>query len=113
MLVEELPGLDGKALQEAATALLAQLGDPAAVLLASRGEGEAAGKVSFAAALSPQVSSSFMPLTCVCALPLVGNSAPRTSGANVQAAACLLADHHAAVLRSAYVALLLLFGNLP
>ncbi|WIA43658.1 hypothetical protein OEZ86_010096 [Tetradesmus obliquus] len=55
VLVEELPGLDGKALQEAAVSLLAQLGDPAAVLLASRGEGEAAGKVSFVAALSPQV----------------------------------------------------------
>jgi hypothetical protein len=57
-LVEELPGLDGKALQEAAVSLLAQLGDPAAVLLASRGEGDAAGKVSFVAAISPQVSSS-------------------------------------------------------
>lgn len=54
-LVEELPGLDGKALQEAATALLEQLGDPAAVVLASRGEGEASGKVSFVAALSPAV----------------------------------------------------------
>jgi alanyl-tRNA synthetase len=54
-LVEELAGLDGKALQEAATSLLEQLGDPAAVVLASRGEGEAAGKVSFVAALSPSV----------------------------------------------------------
>lgn len=58
MLVEELPGLDAKALQEAAASLLSQLGDPAVVLLASRGEGEAAGKVSFVAAVSPQVSSS-------------------------------------------------------
>lgn len=54
-LVEELPGLDGKALQEAATSLLEQLGDPAAVVLASKGEGDAAGKVSFVAALSPSV----------------------------------------------------------
>lgn len=54
-LVEELSGLDGKALQEAATSLLEQLGDPAAVVLASKGEGEAAGKVSFVAALSPSV----------------------------------------------------------
>jgi alanyl-tRNA synthetase len=54
-LVEELPGLDGKALQEAATALLEHLGDPAAVVLASKGEGDAAGKVSFVAALSPSV----------------------------------------------------------
>eukprot|EP00882_Tetradesmus_deserticola_P025891 GHRQ01028477.1.p1 GENE.GHRQ01028477.1~~GHRQ01028477.1.p1 ORF type:complete len:370 (+),score=154.63 GHRQ01028477.1:411-1520(+) len=55
VLVAELPGLDGKALQEAAVSLLSQLGDPAAVLLASKGEGDAAGKVSFVAALSPQV----------------------------------------------------------
>ncbi|KAF6257363.1 tRNA synthetases class II (A)-domain-containing protein [Scenedesmus sp. NREL 46B-D3] len=55
VLVEELPGLDAKALQEAAVSLLAQLGDPAAVLLASRGEGAAAGKVSFVAAISPKV----------------------------------------------------------
>jgi DHHA1 domain len=53
--VEELPGLDAKALQEAAAALLEQLGDPAAVLLASRGEGDSAGRISFAAASSPQV----------------------------------------------------------
>lgn len=52
-LVEELPGLDGKALQEAATSLLAQLSDPAAVVLASS-EGSG-GKVSFVAALSPSV----------------------------------------------------------
>lgn len=56
--MEELPGLDGKALQEAATALLEQLGDPAAVVLASKGEGEAAGKVSFVAALSPAMVKS-------------------------------------------------------
>lgn len=55
LLVEELPGLDAKALQEAAAALLEQLGDPAAVLLASRGEGDSAGRISFAAASSPQV----------------------------------------------------------
>jgi hypothetical protein len=59
VLVEELPGLDGRALQEAAVSLLGQLGEPAAVLLASRGEGDAAGKVSFVAAISPQVSSSW------------------------------------------------------
>jgi alanyl-tRNA synthetase len=52
-LVEELPGLEGKALQEAATSLLEQLGDHAAVVLASKGEDEAAGKVSFVAAISP------------------------------------------------------------
>ena len=53
--MEELPGLDPKALQEAAAALLESLGDPAAVVLASKGEGDAAGKVSFVAALSPAV----------------------------------------------------------
>jgi alanyl-tRNA synthetase len=57
VLVEELPGLDAKALQEAAVSLLSQLGDPAVVLLASKGEGDAAGKVSFVAAISPQVSN--------------------------------------------------------
>ncbi len=59
LLVEELPGLDPKALQEAATALLAGLPEPAAVLLASSpepaGPGQEPGKVSFVAALSPQV----------------------------------------------------------
>jgi alanyl-tRNA synthetase len=52
-LVEELPGLEGKALQEAATSLLEQLGDQAAVVLASKGEDEAAGKVNFVAAVGP------------------------------------------------------------
>jgi alanyl-tRNA synthetase len=60
-LVEELPGLDGKALQEAAMALLEHLGDPAAVVLASKGEGDAAGKVSFVAALSPSVVKGGLP----------------------------------------------------
>jgi hypothetical protein len=62
VLVEELPGLDGRALQEAAVSLLGQLGEPAAVLLASRGEGDAAGKVSFVAAISPQVRRSWQQL---------------------------------------------------
>eukprot|EP00879_Flechtneria_rotunda_P010587 GHRR01011067.1.p1 GENE.GHRR01011067.1~~GHRR01011067.1.p1 ORF type:complete len:947 (+),score=379.68 GHRR01011067.1:1433-4273(+) len=55
VLVEQLPGLDTKALQEAALSLLEQLGDPAALVLASKGEDESAGKVTFVAALSPQV----------------------------------------------------------
>jgi alanyl-tRNA synthetase len=55
-LVEEVPGLEGKALQEAATSLLAALGDPAVVVLASKGEGDAA-KVSFVAAVSPSAVS--------------------------------------------------------
>jgi len=55
LLVEQLPGLDAKALQEAALSLLSQLPEPAAVLLASTDEADASGKVSFVAALSPQV----------------------------------------------------------
>eukprot|EP00775_Hariotina_reticulata_P010705 gene10705-10862_t len=55
LLVEQLPGLDAKALQEAALSLLSQLPEPAAVLLASSDEADASGKVSFVAALSPQV----------------------------------------------------------
>jgi len=55
LLVEQLPGLDAKALQEAALSLLSQLPEPAAVLLASTDEADASGKVSFVAAFSPQV----------------------------------------------------------
>lgn len=60
VLVETLPGLDAKALQEAAASLLGQLQEPAVVVLASPGEGDAAGKVSFVAALSPQAVAAGM-----------------------------------------------------
>jgi alanyl-tRNA synthetase len=51
VLVAEVSGVDPKALQEAATSLLAALGDPAAVVLGC-GAGD---KVNFVAAVSPQV----------------------------------------------------------
>ena len=51
MLVVEVEGVEAKALQEAATQLLAALGDPAAVVLGSA----VGGKVNFVAAFSPQV----------------------------------------------------------
>lgn len=60
VLIETLPGLDAKALQEAASSLLGQLQEPAAVVLASPGEGDAAGKVSFVAALSPKAVAAGM-----------------------------------------------------
>ncbi|KAF5841375.1 tRNA synthetases class II (A)-domain-containing protein [Dunaliella salina] len=53
VLVEELEGVDAKAMQEAAQKLLAAMGDPAAVVLATRGAG---GKqANFVAAFSPKV----------------------------------------------------------
>eukprot|EP00891_Asterochloris_glomerata_P004769 jgi/Astpho2/4769/Aster-00316 len=52
VLVSELPGVDSKSLQEAATQLQEQLGDPAAVCLLSVPE---EGKVSMVAAFSPAV----------------------------------------------------------
>lgn len=51
MLVAALPGVDPKALQEAAQQLLTSMGDPAAVLLAS--VSATGDKVSFVAAASP------------------------------------------------------------
>lgn len=52
LLVAELPGgVDAKALQEAAVSLQSSLGDPSAVLLASRAEDGS--KVNFVAAFSP------------------------------------------------------------
>lgn len=51
-LVAELPGVEGKALQEAAVQLQASLGDPCAVILAAELDGNA----SFVAAFSPAVS---------------------------------------------------------
>lgn len=50
-LVAELPGVEGKALQEAAVQLQASLGDPSAVILAAELDGNA----SFVAAFSPAV----------------------------------------------------------
>jgi alanyl-tRNA synthetase len=50
LLVATLDGVDAKAMQEAATTLLAALGDPAAVLLATS---SADGKANFVCALSP------------------------------------------------------------
>lgn len=49
LLVATLDGVDAKAMQEAATSLLASLGDPAAVLLATAADG----KANFVCALSP------------------------------------------------------------
>lgn len=58
VLVAELPDVDPKALGEAAASLVTQLGDSAAVLLATR-PSSGAGSANFIATFSPQV--------CVCA----------------------------------------------
>lgn len=60
VLVAEVSGVDPKALQEAATSLLAALGDPAAVVLGC-GAGD---KVNFVAAVSPQVRAAGAGGTC-------------------------------------------------
>uniref|UniRef100_A0A7S0R1E0 Alanine--tRNA ligase n=1 Tax=Chlamydomonas leiostraca TaxID=1034604 RepID=A0A7S0R1E0_9CHLO len=52
VLVAELPGVDAKAMGEAAAKLLESLGDPAAVVLATRSDD---GKANFVAAFSPAV----------------------------------------------------------
>ncbi len=54
VLVAELPDVDAKALGEAAAALLAQLPEPAAVLLGTR-PSAGAGTASFVATFSPKV----------------------------------------------------------
>ncbi|KAJ9522486.1 hypothetical protein QJQ45_008228 [Haematococcus lacustris] len=53
VLVAELPAVDAKAMQEAAAQLVTALGDPAAVVLATRAADGA--QVNFAAAFSPKV----------------------------------------------------------
>ena len=54
VLVVELDGVDAKAMQEAAQKLLGSLGDPAAVVLATRGASGT--QANFVAAFSPKVS---------------------------------------------------------
>ncbi len=51
VLVAELPGVDAKAMDDAATTLLAALGDPAAVVLGT----SSGDKANFVAAFSPAV----------------------------------------------------------
>ena len=53
MLVAELEGVDAKAMQEAAQKLLGALGDPGAVVLATRGASGT--QANFVAAFSPKV----------------------------------------------------------